>query len=111
MAGPHDGSAAMSEDKAEELLSDSGSEDSGDQDGSEEEVRAAPGPLLAETPWLAAARQQHPMQSPLAQPPPPLETTARAGKVAAARSSPARACTGGVLDHVVLQSEGQRVLL
>ncbi len=38
MAGQHHEGSVMSEDKAEELLSDSGSEDSGDQEGSEEEV-------------------------------------------------------------------------
>lgn len=107
MASHHD-AAAMSEDKqAEELLSESGSEDSDAAEGSEEEVRASAGPGSA---WQHAAS--------------PLGATPCACGRPGAVWGPATALTpllpaprpvplpaGWLLDLLVLQPQGQRVLL
>lgn len=106
MASHHD-AAAMSEDKqAEELLSESGSEDSDAAEGSEEEVRASAGPGSA---WLRAA-------SPLGAIPcacgrPGAVCARHRPDAACARARPVPLPAGWLLDLLVLQPQGQRVLL
>ncbi len=102
MASIHD-AAAMSEDKqAEELLSESGSEDSDAAEGSEEEVSPSSAaqrlesPLEAGTcPWgHAKGRESGP-----------------AAPTAAKSAAPVCFAAGRLLDLLVLQPERQRVLL